>query len=78
MNTAGSGVGSPVSGLRACRWMMAAPASAASMLAWASSSGVMGRCSDMLGVWIAPVMAQVMTTLRPDLAPVLPGWFVPG
>ena len=34
-NSAGSGEGSPVSGSRACRWMMAAPASAASMEAWA-------------------------------------------
>ena len=31
MNTAGSGVGAPVSGSRACRWMIAAPASAASI-----------------------------------------------
>src|SRR3954464_2329894 len=62
MNTAGSGVGSPVSGLRACRWMIAAPASAASMLLRAICSGVIGRCSDMLGVWIAPVTAQLMMT----------------
>ncbi len=65
MNTAGSGVGSPVSGLRACRWMMAAPASAASMLLRAICSGVTGSASDMLGVWMAPVMAQLMTTLLP-------------
>ena len=43
MNTAGSGVGSPVSGLRACRWMMAAPASAAAIDWAAISSGVIGR-----------------------------------
>jgi hypothetical protein len=30
---------------------------------WAISSGVIGRASDMLGVWMAPVMAQLMTTL---------------
>ena len=58
MNTAGSGVGSPVSGSRACRWMMAAPAAAASMEAVAICSGVIGRASDMEGVWIAPVMAR--------------------
>jgi hypothetical protein len=28
------------------------------------SSAVIGRCGDMLGVWIEPVTAQVMTTLR--------------
>ena len=26
--------------------------------------GVIGRCGDMVGVWIAPVTAQVMMTLR--------------
>ena len=31
MNTSGLGVGLPSSGLRACRWMMVAPASAASI-----------------------------------------------
>src|SRR3954447_8624629 len=67
MSTAGSGVGSPFSGLRAWRWMMAAPASAASMLLWAICSGVIGRCSDMLGVWIAPVTAQLMMTLAMQL-----------
>ena len=43
MNTAGSGVGAPVCGSRACRWMMAAPASAASIAPRAISSGVIGR-----------------------------------
>src|SRR5687767_8815998 len=43
---------------------MAAPASAASMAACAISSGVTGRWGDMEGVWIAPVTAQVMMTLR--------------
>ncbi len=70
MNTAGSGVGSPVSGSRACRWMIAAPASAASMLLCAICSGVIGRCSDMLGVWIAPVTAQLMMTLAMSFLPV--------
>src|ERR1700712_2225003 len=45
------------------RWMTAAPASAAPTAASAISSGVIGRCGDMLGVWIAPVTAQVMMTL---------------
>ncbi len=43
MNTAGSGVGDPSTGLRACRWMIAAPASAASIEDRAISSGVIGR-----------------------------------
>ena len=42
---------------------MAAPASAAARLSVTISSGVTGRCGDMDGVWIAPVTAQVMTTL---------------
>ena len=37
---------------------------AAPTAASAISSGVTGRCGDMLGVWIAPVTAQVMMTLR--------------
>jgi len=28
----------------------------------AISSGVIGRCGDIVGVWIAPVIAQVMMT----------------
>ena len=43
MNTAGSGVGLPSFGSRACRWMMAAPASAAAIDCSAISAGVMGR-----------------------------------
>jgi len=43
MNTSGSGVGRPSIGSRACRWMMAAPASAAAMLSVAICSGVIGR-----------------------------------
>src|SRR4051812_34388589 len=58
--------GLPVSGLRACRWTMAAPASAAPTAASAISSGVTGRCGDMEGVWIAPVTAQVIMTLSPN------------
>ena len=43
MKVAGSAVGAPVSGLRACRWMMEAPASAAPIDCAAISSGVTGR-----------------------------------
>jgi hypothetical protein len=39
---------------------MAAPASAASIACAAIWSGVTGRCGDIEGVWIDPVMAQVM------------------
>ena len=63
MKTLGSGVGWPFCGSRACRWMMEAPASAAAMDCSAISFGVIGRYSDMEGVWMAPVTAQVMMTL---------------
>ncbi len=43
--------------------MMEAPASAAAMDCSAISFGVIGRWGDMLGVWIEPVVAQVMMTL---------------
>ena len=43
---------------------MAAPASAAPIAASAISSAVTGRCGDIDGVWIEPVTAQVMMTLR--------------
>src|SRR5579872_1926666 len=43
---------------------MAAPASAASTAASAISCGVTGSAFDIEGVWIAPVTAQVMMTLR--------------
>src|SRR6058998_1925576 len=56
--------GCPVLGLRACRCTMAAPASAASTAASAISCGVTGNAFDIEGVWIAPVTAQVMMTLR--------------
>src|SRR6202051_3759668 len=56
--------GRPSCGLRACRWTMAAPASAAPMAASAISWAVIGRYGDIEGVWIAPVTAHVMITLR--------------
>src|SRR5882757_2396797 len=56
--------GWPVFGLRACRCTIAAPASAASTAASAISCGVTGSAFDIDGVWIAPVTAQVMMTLR--------------
>ncbi|CCD02470.1 protein of unknown function (plasmid) [Azospirillum baldaniorum] len=62
MNTAGSGVGCPVRGSRACRWRIAAPASAAPTPCSTISSGVTGSASDMVGVWIDPVNAQLMMT----------------
>ena len=68
--------GRPVSGLRACRWTIAAPASAAPTAASAISSGVTGRCGDIEGVWMAPVTAQVMMTLRLS-AIVRPPWIGP-
>ena len=42
--------GRPSLGLRACRWTIAAPASAASMAASAISCAVIGRCGDIVGV----------------------------
>src|ERR1700724_1345463 len=59
----GSGEGRPSLGSRACRWRTAAPALAASIACVAISSGVTGKASDMVGVWIEPVIAQVMITL---------------
>src|SRR5262249_11435115 len=50
-------------------WIIAAPASAAPTAASVISAGVIGRCGDIDGVWIDPVTAQVMITLRgADLA----------
>ncbi len=43
MKTLGSGVGLPSLGLRACRWMIDAPASDAAIDSRAISSGVIGR-----------------------------------
>src|SRR5579872_4312611 len=42
---------------------MAAPALAASIAWVAIWSGVIGSASDMVGVWIEPVIAQLMTSL---------------
>jgi hypothetical protein len=42
---------------------MAAPASAAAIASRAISSGDTGRYGDIDGVWMAPVMAQVMIIL---------------
>src|SRR5215831_16127165 len=71
MKTLGSGVGRPSFGSRAWRWMIEAPASAAAIDCWAISAGVIGRWGDIVGVWIEPVTAHVMITLR-LLAMVLP------
>ena len=58
MKFSGRAEGRPVRGSRACRCRIAAPASAAPMDCSAIWSGVTGRCGDMDGVWIDPVMAQ--------------------
>jgi len=63
MNTAGSGVGRPSLGSRACKCRIAAPASAAAIDCSAISAGAIGRYSLMLGVWMAPVTAQLMMIL---------------
>ena len=56
--------GRPVRGSRAWTCRIAAPASAARRPSATISSGVTGRCGDIEGVWIAPVSAQLMMTLR--------------
>src|SRR6202040_4293941 len=61
MKTDASGDGLPSLGSRACRGRMAAPAGAAAMAWVAMWSGVIGSASDMVGVWIEPVIAQLMT-----------------
>src|SRR5438105_10937734 len=68
MNTAGSGVGRPSRGSRACRCRIAAPALAASIDCSAICAGVMGSTGDIVGVWIEPVIAQVMMTFDWDAA----------
>ena len=61
--SSGRASGRPVTGSRAWRWMIAAPARAASIAAPAISSGVTGRWGDIVGVWMPPVGAHVMMTL---------------
>src|SRR5258708_23901132 len=63
-NSAGSWVGRPSRGSRACRWTIVAPAFAAPMALSAICAGVIGRCGDIVGVWMAPVMAHETMTLR--------------
>src|SRR6187455_900891 len=63
-NAAGLWSGRPSFGSRACRWTIAAPASCAPIAASAISSAVIGRFGDIVGVWMAPVTAHVMMTLR--------------
>src|SRR5580658_4599833 len=63
MNTDASDDGRPSLGSRACRCRIAAPALAASIAWVAIWSGVIGSASDMVGVWIEPVIAQLMMTL---------------
>ena len=71
-NTAGSGVGRPSRGSRACRWMTAAPASTAATDSATTSSTVNGRCGDIVGVCADPVTAQVMMTLSDMIASLAP------
>src|SRR6202171_4913991 len=68
MKTLGSGVGRPSTGSRAWRWMIAAPALAAAIDSSAICFGVIGRCGDIVGVWMEPVIAVVMMTLRGGVA----------
>src|ERR1700682_2512596 len=73
--------GRPSRGSRACRCTIAAPASQAPIAASAISSAVMGKYGDIDGVWIAPVTAQVMTTLRRGFVAGFPagaGFFLQG
>src|SRR6516164_8166074 len=69
MNAFGSGDGRPSFGSRACRCRIAAPACAASMAWVAIWSGVIGNGSDMVGVWIEPVIAQLMMILFAIVVP---------
>src|SRR6266581_7967452 len=62
--TAGSAVGLPSFGSRACRWITAAPAWTAATDWATTSSTVYGRCGDIVGVWPDPVTAHVMMTFR--------------
>ena len=68
MNTAGSGVGSPVSRVAGMQMDDRRPRlRRLDAELWAICSGVIGSASDMLGVWMAPVMAQLMMTLLDTL-----------
>src|SRR4051794_16050797 len=60
LNSPGSCTGWPSWGSRTCRCTIAAPAAAAPRAASAICSGVTGSAGDIVGVWIAPVGAQVM------------------
>src|SRR5882757_1534036 len=61
--------GRPSCGLRAWRCTIAAPASAAPNADSAISAAVTGRWGDIDGVWIDPVTAQEMMTLRDTIFP---------
>src|SRR5947207_6970576 len=61
-NACGDWSGLPSLGSRACRCTIAAPASAAPIAASAISLAVIGRCGDIVGVWIEPVTAHVTMT----------------
>src|ERR1700680_1011114 len=69
--TSGSRVGLPSIGSRACKCTMGAPALAAASACAEIWAGVMGRASDIVGVWMLPVMAQEMMTLLLVLAFIL-------
>jgi hypothetical protein len=74
-NASGDWSGRPSFGSRACRCTIAAPASCAPIAASAISSAVIGRCGDMVGVWMAPVIAQVTITGRTVTGPLSPAAF---
>jgi hypothetical protein len=61
---AADGDGRPSIGSRACRWTIAAPACDAAIASAAIRAGVIGRCSLIVGVWMAPVTAHVTITGR--------------
>src|SRR5262249_15689769 len=77
-NASGDWSGRPSFGSRACRCPIAAPASDAALAASAISCAVIGMCGDIVGVWIDPVTAQVMTTLLPLAIGFLPPYSVDG
>src|SRR6266478_8255658 len=68
-NASGDWSGRPSCGLRAWRCTIAAPASAAPNADSAISTAVTGRWGDIDGVWIDPVIAQEMMTLRDTIYP---------